>query len=62
MSTNVTMQELEAETAELLPSRETLNVCGRHSGSSNSFSYTVRRVLTHDANSCVILMMKMRGN
>jgi hypothetical protein len=29
----VTMQDLELETAELLPSRETLNCCGsRHSG------------------------------
>ena len=27
MSTDVTMQELELETAELLPSRETLGVC-----------------------------------
>ena len=35
MSTAVTMQELELETAELLPSRETLS-CGhsRHSGTS----------------------------
>ncbi len=35
MSTDVTMKELELETAELLPSRETLS-CGssRHSGSS----------------------------
>jgi hypothetical protein len=33
MSTAVTMQDLELETAELLPSRETLNCCGsRHSG------------------------------
>ncbi|HEY7015236.1 MAG TPA: hypothetical protein VH480_20900 [Streptosporangiaceae bacterium] len=31
----VTMQDLELETAELLPSRETLNCCGsRHSGFS----------------------------
>ena len=37
MSTDVTMQELELETAELLPARETLNVChsrGHSSGSS----------------------------
>ncbi len=35
MSTDVTMKELELETAELLPARETLS-CGssRHSGSS----------------------------
>ena len=34
MSTDVTMQELELETAELPPSRETLNVCypRSHSG------------------------------
>jgi len=38
MSTDVTMQELEFETAELLPARETLGVC-RHA-SSNSFSFT----------------------
>ena len=30
----VTMQELELETAELLPSRETLNSCGCHPGGS----------------------------
>jgi len=35
MSTDVTMQELELETAELLPARETLNVCySRHSSPS----------------------------
>ena len=35
----VSMAELEGESAELLPSRETLNVChSRHNGSvSNSF-------------------------
>jgi hypothetical protein len=34
---DVTMQELELETAELLPARETLNVCGhRQSGSSSN--------------------------
>jgi hypothetical protein len=36
MSTAVTMQDLELETAELLPSRETLNCC--HSRSSFSFT------------------------
>jgi hypothetical protein len=35
----VTMQDLELEHAELLPSRETLNVCNRHS-SGSSFSFT----------------------
>ena len=35
----VTMQELELETAELLPARETLNVCSHRSGGS-SFSFT----------------------
>jgi hypothetical protein len=38
----VSMAELEGESAELLPSRETLNVCSHrgHGGSvSNSFSY-----------------------
>jgi hypothetical protein len=36
MSTDVTMQELELESAELLPSRETLS-CGssRHGGSTS---------------------------
>jgi hypothetical protein len=38
MST-VTMQDLELETAELLPSRETLNVCCRsHSSSSTTIT------------------------
>jgi|HubBroStandDraft_1064217.scaffolds.fasta_scaffold475977_2 hypothetical protein len=39
MSTDVTMQDLELEHAELLPSRETL-WCGgsSHSGVSNSFN------------------------
>jgi len=31
MSTDVTMRELELETAELLPARETLNCCRSHS-------------------------------
>jgi hypothetical protein len=35
MSTDVTMQELELESAELLPNRETLSCGGsRHGGSS----------------------------
>jgi hypothetical protein len=37
MSTDVTMQDLELETAELLPNRETL-WCGGSSGVSNSFN------------------------
>jgi hypothetical protein len=37
MST-VTMQELELETAELLPARETLCSSGSHSGPSSSFT------------------------
>jgi hypothetical protein len=38
----VSMAELEGESAELLPSRETLTVCrsGSHSSSSTSYSYT----------------------
>ena len=43
MSTDVTMQELEFETAELLPARETLGKwdCGGSRGSSGfSFSQT----------------------
>ena len=39
MST-VTTQELELETAELLPARETLNVCYSRHSSGNSFSFT----------------------
>ena len=40
MSTDVTMQELELETAELLPARETLGVCRfqSHSGGVNVLS------------------------
>ena len=35
----VSMAELEGESAELLPSRETLNCCySRHSGGSNVFA------------------------
>jgi hypothetical protein len=37
MSTAVTMQDLELETAELLPSRETLNCCHNRSA---GFSFT----------------------
>ena len=40
MSTDVTMQELELETAELLPSRETLGVSGgpsRHGSGISQF-------------------------
>jgi hypothetical protein len=40
MSTDVTMQELELETAELLPARETLNVCYSRHSSGNNFSFT----------------------
>ena len=40
MSTDVTMQELELETAELLPARETLGVWKSHSSPSYSYSYT----------------------
>ena len=39
--TAVTMQDLELEHAELLPSRETLSCCCSHSsGSSSSSSFT----------------------
>ena len=37
MSTDVTMQELEFEHAELLPARETLSCCSHRSG-GNSFT------------------------
>ena len=36
----VTMQELELEQAELLPSPETLNCWRSHPGYGNSFSFT----------------------
>jgi hypothetical protein len=35
---DVTMQELELETAELLPARETLTGMGSHPGHSSSFN------------------------
>jgi hypothetical protein len=38
MSADVTMQDLELETAELLPSRETLNCCNY--GRSSGFSFS----------------------
>jgi hypothetical protein len=38
MSHVVTMQDLELEQAELLPSRETLNCCNYHHSSGFSFS------------------------
>jgi hypothetical protein len=42
MSTDVTMQELELETAELLPARETLNVCcSRHSSGVTQVNYGI---------------------
>ena len=37
MSTDVTMQELELETAELLPSRETLGCGYQHSSGHNVY-------------------------
>jgi hypothetical protein len=40
MSTDITMQELELETAELLPARETLKVCYNAHPGGNSFSAT----------------------
>jgi hypothetical protein len=36
----VSMAELEGESAELLPSRETLNVCSHRSHGGSSFSFT----------------------
>ena len=36
MSTDVTMQELELETAELLPARETLSCCWPTAAAANS--------------------------
>lgn len=36
----VTMQELELEQAELLPSRETLNCCSYHPSRGTSYSFT----------------------
>ena len=42
MSTAITMQDLELETAELLPARETLNVCySRHSSSVTQVNYGI---------------------
>ena len=40
--TAISMRELEAETAELLPSRETLCAprCGGHGSSYSSYSYS----------------------
>ncbi|MGA8455225.1 MAG: hypothetical protein WB800_07460 [Streptosporangiaceae bacterium] len=38
MSTDVTMQDLELETAELLPSRETLWSHSGHSGGISAFN------------------------
>ena len=40
MSTEVTMQELELEHAELLPARETLCCYGGYSPQGNSYSYS----------------------
>ncbi len=37
---SVSMDELERESAELLPSRETLNVCTQRSHGGGSFSFT----------------------
>jgi hypothetical protein len=36
----VSMAELESESAELLPSRETLNVCSHRAHGGSSFSFT----------------------
>jgi len=40
MSADVTMQELESETAELLPARETLSCCCNHHNSGGGSSFT----------------------
>ena len=42
-TTVVTMDELEAEHAELLPSRETLTTCGSHHGHSSFSSVFVNQ-------------------
>jgi hypothetical protein len=36
----VSMAELEGESAELLPSRETLNVCSHRGNGGSSYSFT----------------------
>jgi hypothetical protein len=41
MSTDVTMQELELETAELLPSRETLGCSYQHASGHNVYQSNV---------------------
>ena len=51
MSTDVTMQELELETAELLPSRETLWSGYRHSPGYNFSSASARA--TQPRSACV---------
>lgn len=45
-TTAVTMEELESERAELLPSRETLTTCGgfyKHHSSTSIYSYSVNQ-------------------
>src|SRR5438034_7784842 len=42
-TTAVTMEELESERAELLPSRETLTTCGSHSAHSSFTSVFVNQ-------------------
>ncbi|HEY7261128.1 MAG TPA: hypothetical protein VH589_06540 [Trebonia sp.] len=42
-TTAVTMEELESERAELLPSRETLTTCGSHYGHSSFTSVFVNQ-------------------
>ena len=42
-TTAVTMEELESERAELLPSRETLTTCGSHNGHSGFTSVFVNQ-------------------
>ena len=59
---SITMQELELETAELLPARETLGVCRHPGGSSSSFSQVVGSGNgNHDGNGNVGLIV-ISGN
>ena len=60
MSTAITMQDLELETAELLPARETLNVCcSRHSSGVTQVNYGIGNT---NQNNGFIQVSALNGN
>jgi hypothetical protein len=62
MSSTVTMQDLELETAELLPTRETLCCCGSRSNYGYSFTQVANNGGTNQAGGFIQVSALNGGN